>query len=56
MKQEVLQNFPHIELTAIALLIFFTIFCGMLYWINRKDQRSVIQHLEQLPLDKESLS
>ncbi len=53
MIKEVLSHFHLPILTCIALLIFFTLFCGMLFWISRKPNRKLYKTMQQLPLSEE---
>lgn len=51
MKKEYLLNFPHIDVTLVALMIFMGIFIGMLVWIFRKNSTQVYDKLSKLPLE-----
>lgn len=53
MIREALSYFPFPQLTAVALLIFISLFVGMLVWLFRKKRRPLIGHLECLPLEEE---
>lgn len=51
MKSVALQNFPFVFLTASALILFFCIFVGVVWWACRKDSRRIYSHIEKFPLD-----
>lgn len=50
MKQEILVRFPWPWLTAVALIIFFVFFLGLLIRVSLKSRRSVFAAAELLPL------
>jgi cbb3-type cytochrome oxidase subunit 3 len=51
MKAEALVNFPLTMLTCVGLMLFFSVFVGMLWWINLRWRRPIYQHLANLPLE-----
>lgn len=51
MMSQVLSHFHLPWLTCIALLIFFTFFVSMLFWVFRKNGKPVYQYIENLPLE-----
>lgn len=52
MKQEILTQFPWPWMPAIALLIFFAFFAGLLVRVSLKSQRPVFERAERLPLEE----
>jgi cbb3-type cytochrome oxidase subunit 3 len=53
MKQEALQNFPAIELMAVAFFLFLITFVGMIFWIYRKSAKPQYDQLAQAPLKED---
>lgn len=51
MKQEILTQFPWPWLPTLALLIFFSFFVILLFRVNSKNQREIINLAQQLPLN-----
>ncbi len=52
MIQQVLRNFPHIWLTVLGLVLFFSVFIGALLWINRRSAAALYQEVERYPLEE----
>lgn len=52
MKQELLARFPWPWLPALALLIFFSFFMGLLIRLSLKSQQSPLTLAERLPFDE----
>lgn len=50
MKQELLSYFPWPWLPSLALLIFFTVFVGLIIRVSLKSQRVMFTEAERLPL------
>jgi cbb3-type cytochrome oxidase subunit 3 len=55
MKQEVLSNFEWIYLSVFGLLLFLTLFLGMLAWIWRKDSKKTYEEASRLPFQEGEL-
>ena len=53
MKQSVLAGFDWTILTNIALLIFLTLFIGIVIWVFRKDSSKIYQEASSVPLGAE---
>ncbi len=51
MKQLVLSNWNIPMLPTIALLLFASIFLGVIWWVSRKESRELYKKIERLPLD-----
>ena len=45
-------NFP--LLPTMALMIFFLLFVGVIWWVNRNENKEIYKKLEQLPLEEGS--
>jgi len=54
MKQEVLSFFNLPSLTVIGLVLFFTLFSGMLWWVLQKTREPLYDHLANLPLQEDA--
>lgn len=54
MKQEVLAFFPMTSLTLVGLIIFFTMFMGILWWVFNRTRVPLYDHLSHLPLQEDS--
>lgn len=54
MKSLAFQNFNDQMLTSLGLLIFFTFFVGLLFWVYRKNSKTLYKKLETTPLDDEN--
>jgi len=52
MKAEALKNFPMVELTIAALLIFFGFFLLMLFRLSLKSRRAELNQAAGLPLEE----
>ncbi|MAF90529.1 MAG: cbb3-type cytochrome c oxidase subunit 3 [Bdellovibrionota bacterium] len=46
-----LSDYPFVDLSVIGFLIFFLIFCGMLFWIFRKGSKKFYNDMSNLPLE-----
>lgn len=55
MKQEVLSNFEWIYLSIFALLLFMTLFIGVLAWIVRKDSDKTYAEAAMIPFEQGEL-
>lgn len=53
MKQTVLEGFNWIYLTNFALVLFVSLFLGMLIWIFRKESKEVYREAADMPFAKE---
>lgn len=53
MKAEVLSMFHMPWLTSLGLLIFFSLFVGMLVWVTRPGRQPLYEHLSRLPFSEE---
>ena len=53
MKQIVLAGFDWTILTNIALVLFLSLFVGMLFWVFRKDSNNIYQEAANMPLAEE---
>lgn len=53
MKQSVLAGFDWTILTNIALLIFLTLFIGIVIWVFRKDSSKIYQEASSVPFAPE---
>lgn len=51
MKAQALLNFPMPWLTCIALVLFFSVFVGMLLWVLKPGNKAMYAELEKLPID-----
>lgn len=50
------QNVAHTLLpwfTALGLLLFMSVFIGAVFWVHRKESRSLYQKLGRLPLESD---
>lgn len=52
MKSQVFKNFDLTILPTIGMILFLTIFIGMIFWIYRKDSKDIYKELSQMPLDE----
>jgi cbb3-type cytochrome oxidase subunit 3 len=52
MKSEVLSRFDLINLPIIALVIFFTLFIGVVVWSIMKENKMKFQKASHMPLDE----
>jgi cbb3-type cytochrome oxidase subunit 3 len=52
MKAEVLAGFEWIHLSIFALILFFLLFSGVIFWILRKDSNCVYSEASKLPLNE----
>ncbi len=50
MKAEGLRFFTDTYLTVIGLIIFFSFFVGLLFWVRVRAKQGVYQRLQSLPL------
>lgn len=50
MKKEALIGFPYPTLTVIGLLIFFTFFLVMIFWLFHKSQKDKLEYSSRIPL------
>lgn len=55
MKQLILTQFPWPWLTAMALIIFFSFFVSMCFYINHRSQKKKIHEASLIPLNDEVL-
>ncbi len=53
MKQEAFSYFTMGYLNVIAMLIFMSVFVGVIFWIYRKSSQSYYQKISRLPLEAE---
>ena len=53
MKTLVLANFHLLPLTCVALVLFFTVFTGMLVWVFRKSSKELYAGIAALPLNED---
>ncbi len=51
MMREVLSHFHLPGMTCLALLLFFGVFSGMLFWVFRKQRKPFYEYMENLPLE-----
>ncbi len=54
MKQDVLMHFTHLNLTCMALIIFFILFVSALIWVIRPQGRALYRYMSELPLEENS--
>ena len=52
MKQLVLGSFDMTWMTNFALILFFSLFIGMLIWIFRRSSKELYSRVEQIPLEE----
>lgn len=50
MKQEGLRYFTDIGLTSVGLMIFFTFFVCLLFWVYRRSSTELYDHAAHIPL------
>lgn len=53
MKQVALSSFPYPILMVVGLFIFFFLFVGLLFWVNRKSARKTYDRIARMPLEEE---
>jgi hypothetical protein len=53
MRAEVASQFPYIWLTCFALLLFFSVFIGVLIQTQRSKKNNGFTQIERLPLEEE---
>ena len=53
MKQEALVLFPHIQLTCVALVLFFSSFVSVLVYAMHKQNKPFFEHVALLPLEED---
>ena len=56
MKQQILSQFPWMQLSSLALVIFFAFFLALLVITNLKLQKKIHAQASQLPLEEGQLS
>lgn len=56
MKSWVVTQFHMPFLAIFALLLFFLLFAGVVFWVFRKSGRELYHQMEQLPLETENKS
>ncbi len=52
MKSLGLSYFTDTNLTLLALLLFFSVFIGLTFWVFRKDQKPYFKKMSELPFDE----
>jgi len=52
MKAEVLGGFEWIYLSVFALILFLTLFVGVIFWLLRRDSNHVYLEASKLPLNE----
>ena len=52
MMKEALSHFPLPIFTVVGLLIFFTFFVGVLFWVYRRGSTDVYNQVSQIPLEE----
>lgn len=55
MLSQVASRFPLPWLTVVGLLIFFTVFVGVLVWVFRRGSAELYQQMAQAPLEGASI-
>jgi len=53
MKQEILHNFPHIQLTCIALLLFFSSFLSIIIYSFHSQNKAFFSKVALIPFEEE---
>lgn len=53
MKAEVLSHFPMIWLSCLALLLFFSTFAGILFWVSQPKIKSIYNSAAKIPMDED---
>lgn len=53
MKQAALTLYHSPYLTVIGLMIFFTLFLGVVWWVSQSSRKPIYDHLAGLPLSEE---
>jgi len=51
LKAALLAQFPHLDLTVVAMLIFMATFLGWCAWTYRRGQKQHFEELSRMPLE-----
>ncbi len=52
MKKQVFESFDLTILPSIGMVLFLTVFIGMIIWVFRKNSKEIYQEMSQIPLEE----
>ncbi len=53
MKRQVFENFDLTILPSIGMILFLSVFLGMVIWVFRKNSKQIYSEMSQIPLEEE---
>ena len=53
MKRQVFENFDLTILPSIGMILFLSVFLGMVIWVFRRNSKQIYNEMSQIPLEEE---